>query len=260
MCAAYGVESATPLAGGQGTTYGNGDVVLKPVIDVEEAEWLAAVLFALPEPDRLRIIRPVTSASGEWVVGGWSAWQRLGGTPRSGAWRETVAVSRQFHEVVAAVPWSSAIARHNPWARGDQLAWGERGLDVPVPANLRPTLDRLRELSQPLDLSSQLVHRDVLHNVLFDDTLPPAVIDVSPAWRPARYAEAIVVVDAIGWDGAPPGAIDALADDEGVQLLVRATLFRLASAVVLCEDDPDRLDAERATYERVVDALECVLT
>jgi hypothetical protein len=64
-----------------------------------------------------------------------------------------------------------------------------------------------------------------------------------------------VVVDAIGWDGASPDVVEPLADDEGLQLLLRAVLFRLASAMVLCEDDPARLDGECAVYERVADTL-----
>ena len=141
----------------------------------------------------------------------------------------------------------------HPWAIGDRYAWGEQSLDVPTV--LAESAARLCAWRRPVDLPEQFVHGDLLHNVLFHDTLPPAVIDVSPCWRPARYAEAIVVADAIGWDGAPAEAIDTLADDEGLQLLVRATLFRLASAVVLLEDDPHRLAAEQVVYERVVSAL-----
>jgi hypothetical protein len=100
-----------------------------------------------------------------------------------------------------------------------------------------------------------LVHGDLLHNVMFDDDLPPAVIDVSPYWRPARYADAIIIADAIGWSGAPVDAIEPLSDPEGIQLLIRATLFRLGSAVVLCEHDPPRLNAELGAYEQIASAL-----
>jgi hypothetical protein len=84
-----------------------------------------------------------------------------------------------------------------------------------------------------------LIHGDLLNNVLFDDDLPPAVIDVSPFWRPARYADAIIIVDAIGWYGARRSAIEALHDPAGVQLLIRATLFRLGSAA--CSSRTNRI-------------------
>lgn len=255
-CAAFGAEHPAPLPGGQGTTYADDRVVLKPVFDVAEAEWLAGVLDELPDADDLRVIRPVRSTSGAWVVDGWAAWQRLDGAPRAGAWDETLVVSRRFHELVSGVPWSAALDRCDPWGVGHRVAWGEESFDVPD--GLRDVVERLQSWKEPVTLSEQFIHADLANNVLFHDALPPAVIDVSPAWRPARYADAIIVVDAIGWDGAPSDAVAPLADDEGVQLLLRATMFRLGSAVVLCDGDPDRLERERIAYERVVDAIEQV--
>jgi hypothetical protein len=38
--------------------------------------------------------------------------------------------------------------------------------------------------------------------VLFHDGLPPAIIDFTPYWRPVGYASAIVVADALVWEGA----------------------------------------------------------
>jgi hypothetical protein len=50
-----------------------------------------------------------------------------------------------------------------------------------------------RELAAP----SQLIHGDLTGNVLFDDQLPPAIIDFSAHWRPVPYVAAIVVADAL---------------------------------------------------------------
>jgi uncharacterized protein (TIGR02569 family) len=253
VCVAFGADAPVRLPGGQGSTYAAGDVVLKPVFDEREGVWLAAVLAALPEPDDLRIIRPVAATSGRWVVDGWSAWRRLPGTGQTGRWQETLEVSRRFHAAVARVPWSDAIASGHAWAIGDRFAWGEGGVELP--RSLRAVASRLAEARRDLDLPSQLVHGDLLSNVLFDDGAPPAVIDVSPRWRPARYADAIVVADAIAWADAPADAIDALSDDDGRQLLIRAVLFRLGAAAVLGADQPGRLEAECAAYEKVASAL-----
>ena len=58
--------------------------------------------------------------------------------------------------------------------------------------------------------------------------LPPAVIDLSPYWHPAAYAEAIIVVDSIVWDGTPDTIINELDDTfETYQLLVRAAMWRI---------------------------------
>jgi hypothetical protein len=184
VASAFGVKHPEPVAGGQGVAYGDERVVLKPTFDVAEAEWLAGVLEALPEADDLRVIRPVRSTSDAWVVDGWVAWERLEGTPREGAWRDTLAVSSRFHDLVAAVPHSDALDAESPWAVGHRVAWGEE--HVAPPDGMAAVLERLESWTTPLSLPDQLVHGDLLHNVLFDDGLPPAVIDVSPAWRPAR--------------------------------------------------------------------------
>jgi hypothetical protein len=64
--------------------------------------------------------------------------------------------------------------------------------------------------------------------VLFDDQLPPAVIDFSPYWRPTAFASAIVVADALVWEGAP----DELADAVDPQYLLRALIYRAVTSMV----------------------------
>jgi hypothetical protein len=120
------------VSGGQGPAFATGDLVLKRVLDEREAEWLAGVLVGLPDVNDLRVIRPVASKSGRWVIGGWAAWRRLDGTVRTGAWRDALDVSRRFHVVVAGVPWSDAMCRQHPWAMGDRFAWGEQDLKIPL--------------------------------------------------------------------------------------------------------------------------------
>ena len=129
---AWGVDSAEPLAGGQGTAFAADDVVFKPVTDEYEAVWLAELLSSLPEPSKFRLIRPARSPGGRWVVDGWSAWQRLDGSAVVGDWRRALEVSRHFHEHVAGVQRPDLSARTHPWAVGDRYAWGEEVFEVPV--------------------------------------------------------------------------------------------------------------------------------
>jgi len=66
------------------------------------------------------------------------------------------------------------------------------------------------------------MHGDLGGNVLFADGLPPAVIDLSLYWRPPSFASAIVVGDALVWEGADA----SLAEEVHLQYLTRALIYR----------------------------------
>ena len=137
-----------------------------------------------------------------------------------------ISAGERFHAALAAVPRPSFIERRTDhWAVGDRVAWGE------IPAeSFRHVkhVPRLLEALDPVDMSdSQLVHGDLTGNVLFDDALPPAIIDFSPYWRPTAFASAVVVGDALVWEGADEsllGAVDHVADFP--QFLLRALIYR----------------------------------
>jgi Ser/Thr protein kinase RdoA (MazF antagonist) len=97
--------------------------------------------------------------------------------------------------------------RTDPWAIGDRVAWRE------LPASdfaYVKHLTRLASALKPVAARSQLIHGDLTGNVLFDDRLPPAVIDLAPYWRSTAFASAIVVADALVWEGAEEGILDAV--------------------------------------------------
>jgi uncharacterized protein (TIGR02569 family) len=227
---AWAVSDPQPLAGGQGEAYRCGSLVLKPVDDSVHAVWLAEVLDALDINADLRVVRPARSIDGRWVVDGWAAWHWMAGEHRPGAWDEILELSERFHRAVAGVRWSAAMVSSHRWALADRVAWGEAAGEVPEAA--LPLLSRRR----PVDLPSQLIHGDLGGNVLFHDALPPAVIDVSPYWRPAIYPSAIVVADAVAWGGAADDLVERLLRQQGDQLLLRAVLFRVVT-------DPSEVDA-----------------
>jgi uncharacterized protein (TIGR02569 family) len=219
---AWAVAEPRPLAGGQGEAFRAGGLVLKPAGEPAQAGWLAGTLEGLGVEDGVRIVRPVRSVTGRWVVDGWSAWRWMEGRHRSGRWDEVLEVSRRFHRAVSGVGWSPALVASHRWAIADRVAWGEH--EAELPEGVRALLARRR----PVDLPCQLIHGDLGGNVLFHDALPPAVIDVSPYWRPPGYADAIVVADAVAWGGAGADLVERLVRRQGDQLLLRAVLFRVA--------------------------------
>ena len=75
----------------------------------------------------------------------------------------------------------------------------------------------------------QLVHADLAGNVLLDAAGVPFVIDLSPAWRSPLWAEAVCVLDAVLWHGAPVDALDEWRAGAHRQAMLRAALFRLLS-------------------------------
>lgn len=262
VLAAFGVDGLDlePLEGGQGSSVRVGGLVLKPYADDVETTWSAALAGRVATVG-FRLPAPVATRDGRWTVDGWAASELVEGVAEpAGRWPEVVAAGRAFHAAVADEPEPAHLAaRTHRWAVADRVAWGEATVEV-GPAS-RPLLARLEALRGPVDLPSQLVHGDLSGNVLLAEGLDAAVIDVSPYWRPAAYADAVVTVDALLWWQEPEILVEALAPgglDGAVwhRLLVRAAVFRL---VALDEahrpDDPD-VAPQMALYDRVVSILE----
>jgi uncharacterized protein (TIGR02569 family) len=175
------------------------------------------------------------------VVDGWTAGEALKGRHEKQRWPEIIAVGERFHTALVDVPRPDFIARYtDPWAIGDRVAWGE------LPASQFAEVKHLTQLAsslRPIEASSQLIHGDLTGNVLFDDPLPPAIIDLAPYWRPPAYATAIVVGDALTWEGANERILDAVAHIEDFpQYLLRALIYRAVTDRLFCVDEPIRPD------------------
>jgi uncharacterized protein (TIGR02569 family) len=231
VIAAFGSEGEPVLlAGGRGLAWRAGDLVFKPAdLAPDELAWQADALPTVEAPD-VRLSFPRRSDDGRLVVDGWTAWSYLPGEHRTGRWLDVIAVGNRFHQAMAGVARPSFLAaRTDPWAIGDRVAWGELPIE---PYHDVPHVARLAALRRPVEARSQLIHGDLTGNVLFADGLSPAVIDLSLHWRPTAFATAIVVADALVWEGADESLLDSVGDvDDMGQMLVRALLYRLVAAV-----------------------------
>ncbi len=245
-----------PLEGGQGSSWRAGNAVLKLLDLSEEALAWQAEVFASISCDGFRVSHPLRAEDGSLVVDGWCAWEAVEGRHKERRWAEIIAVGGRFHAALAEVPRPEFIAlRTDPWAIGDYVAWG----DVPVSdfAHVKH-LTRLASALKPVAARSQLIHGDLTGNVLFDDRLPPAVIDLAPYWRSTAFASAIVVADALVWEGAEEDILDAvthIADFD--QYLLRALVYRAVTDRLFRLDEPIRPD-DADPYLRAVD-LACRL-
>lgn len=233
------------LPSGQGTTWQAGDVILKATADPGAAEWIAQTTAAL-RPTEYRVPRPLPTTSGQWTADGWCAWVRISGEHGSGGrWRDIVVVARATNEDLATVARPTFLERRtDPWAVGDRVAWGR-----PYRARHAPfarLLARCAHLRRSEGQTDQLIHGDLYGNVLFADGELPAVIDLSPYWRPAAYTLAIAAVDAIAWYSASAEVVDDLHDIHNLpSLLARAAMFRLVTSDLIAT--PGRI-AQQPSY------------
>lgn len=203
--------------------------MLKPLdCSAEQIVWQAET-FASIRQDGFRISRPLPE-----VVDGWTAWGYLDGRHEPKRWRDIIAVGERLHAALAGVQRPSALLDPGvePWATGDRVAWEEARY---------PGIDDLLAALGPVDEQSQLIHGDLTGNVLFHAHLPPAVIDFSPYWRPTEYASAIVVGDALIWEGADV----SLAELVSPQLLLRALIYRAVTSMLFGADGHPELDLAR---------------
>ncbi|MGW0802304.1 hypothetical protein [Nonomuraea sp. NPDC002799] len=222
------------LAGGQGQSFRVGNAVLKPADDTEEAEWCAEVFAGLTSSTEFRVPRPCRANDGTHVVAGWTAFEFVDGQEGpAGEWATLIAASRAFHRALRHLPRPGLLdRRRHPWAIADRIAWGE--ISSVTAARTDGLLATLQDLQRPVDAPSQLVHGDLGGNMLLLPGQPPAVIDFSPYWRPVGYAEAIVVADGLLYHHAEPELVDSvLPGRDGLQMLVRALIFRLATSALL---------------------------
>jgi uncharacterized protein (TIGR02569 family) len=248
-------SAAAPLTGGEGRSWLAGDLVLKPIDDESAAVWTAELLSRIRE-DGFRVARPVAASDGHWIADGWTASRRLDGeaAPR---WADVIAAGEAFHRAVRDEPRPDFLDdREDPWAVGDRTAWDE--LPIEPFARSVEGLGLLAEARRPIDVvAAQLIHGDLTGNVLFAEGLTPAVIDLSPYWRPPGFASAIVVADALLWHGVGAALVDAA--DVGRQLLIRALIYRLVTHVIFRQEWPDGPDGQDTlsvpSVERAVDLV-----
>jgi len=241
----------TPALFSQGRrAWDAGEIVLRNVDDEAEATWVAEFVGGVAQRG-FRLAQPIRARDGRWVVDGWTAWTRVPGAHSTTRWPELLTAAHALHEAIRNVARPEFITRlTNRWRLADGIAWGEVAADeVAAVAHL----DRLLAARRPVDLPSQLVHGDLVGNVLFADGLPPAIIDLSLYWRPVGYGAALVVGDAIAWEGAPTDLSRELAKyDEWPQLLLRAVIFRVVVSELARRAEPWRKDVS-AQYRAIVD-------
>lgn len=262
---AFGVREHTlrRLPGGAGHVWTDGRLVLKPVGCVPEHAWVCETYAAWDSED-VRVPEPVEPRGVDdvaWSADGWGAHVFMPGRDVElvGELARVKEASDAFHHSIKSLPRPDFMdVRDDPWAFGDRLAW-----EAAEPEGDDETLDvirRLREHVVSVGTPAQLIHGDILPNVLVADGLPPAVIDWPPYFRPVGTANAVAVTDAVTFRGASLSLLDEWETGEDWnQLLVRALLYRLGPTGLFASRN--RLMGSLVTHvERVRPVVEEVLS
>ncbi|MGO3328401.1 TIGR02569 family protein [Gordonia sp. (in: high G+C Gram-positive bacteria)] len=241
----FGLTAHPPIAM-DGVGWRVGEVVLSLVPDHARAAWSATARENL-YVEGMRIARPIRASDGRYVVSGWRADTYVAGSPEP-RHDEVLAVADRLHEATAKFerprfllqPPAPPFNDVDVFTAADRAAWEEtpfrsaRGAGMAEPSSedgqrSLAEVKALAGLRRPVDLPSQLVHGDLFGTVLFAGAAAPAITDLVPYWRPAPWASAVIVVDALAWGGAEEELVERWADTvEWSQMMLRATMFRLA--------------------------------
>ena len=223
------------LPGGQNATYRAGNVVVKPCPNAAETEGLSEAINTLIE-NGFRVARPIRGASGHWVVADWQACRFVHGQPGiAGREDEAIHACRALHGALRTAypsdecpPWLGQ--QQDSWYICDRVAWGKQDPGAVMIADAKSALQPLCEqLCDITDIEPQIIHGDPSgDNILFHDVDPPAMIDITPYWHPSGYATAMLLSDAVAWEGSHPSVLNlGECEPHYGQLLLRAVLFRL---------------------------------
>jgi uncharacterized protein (TIGR02569 family) len=249
----YGPGEAIP--GGAGTSVRCGVVVLKPGHEAAEAHFVQETLAGLDGNSvGIRIPSVHRAPDGRVVIDGWTAAAFVPGLRELRPdWAAIAGAGNRFHDLLASMSPSVAelalAQRTHRWAIADRVAWD--GKTVTLAPRARRVDALLGEWCRSTDEPRQIVHADLTGNVLVDDAGTPVIIDFSPYVRPRSFATAVVVADALIWEGAPLSVIDLLGP-EPRPMLARALRFRLVAEQLA---DAPRHGADIEPYETLISQL-----
>jgi len=236
----FGASSEViPLHGGQETTFCCDSIVVKPCSNPVEWTGLAPLLTQL-RPVGYRVAKPIRAFDGRWEVDGWMATRLVEGTAGiKGREVEALSACRCFHQELSMVYNSTKCPDwlgYYPtvYWKADQLTWGELPFSVEFNDDVHEFLKPIVEALSPIPLNNQITHGDPGgDNILFAENQAPAIIDISPYWRPSGYAIAMMLSDGIAWEGSELSVLELTPDEPYLgQLLLRAVLFRLFVSVL----------------------------
>jgi len=183
------------LPGGEERTYRVGNIVLKHLYkDTLEYSLQISEWFSKIKEDGFRIPRPILTIDGKWVTENrWSAWTFLEGNhDYNDHIKKTIDAIIAFHKALKGLPKPKFLEIvDSPYIKADKYAW--ENIPNQIHSDVKEMVQKLYKVRKSVDgLENQLIHGDLNpDNILISDTLPPAIIDIAPYWRPVEFALAV---------------------------------------------------------------------
>jgi len=251
-----------PLEGGQNTSVKVGNIVIKPITDKYKYLWLATELEHIIGIPSLKIVKPILSKSGYYLVNGYGATEYVKCRFHKGKLKEKIRASNEFHKLVSKIKkpvdyntWTT------PWSIASQIAWEEKKIPNTGNDYINKVLLHIHELYKPLSLKKQFIHSDLAGNILFSFG-KPVIIDISPEFRPVEYATTLIISDSIAWHGADERSVDLLPYENNIkiQLLLRSIMFRLCVPLCFSLENIDGFKNEVRNFSKLINKIDNKIT
>lgn len=259
ILAAFGIiGQPIRLPGGQGTSYLVDNVVLKPTKDEVESAWIAEITEKLTS-NKFRVAKPIRPNNQAWVYDGWTANQFVQGEHQKKNYQGTIQVSQDFHQALIGIPKPDFFdKRTNVFAVADRIAWGE--LPLPDFKLTNKPLAKIFGKIKKNNLPNQVIHGDMgTGNVLFAPQLPPAVIDISPYFRPADFSIAIMVIDALVYEGADISILNLCQGFKDFDQLLMRALARRILEYIGHQNHPERINDYTGEIKRHLQLMDLIV-
>lgn len=240
-----------PLEGGQNQSRLYDQTVLKPVYDESYYNQISKLFNQLENP-AYRISKHLKATNGHYAFMGYGATIYEPGFEVDDRLKEKLLVSNAFHETLKDIPTSLLPKTDDPWSKAHHLLWHQERLEAS--SDMAIFVNDLLDQLSIYDEALQIIHSDLGGNILFHETLPPLVIDFSPAIAPKSFADAVLVCDSIAWGNQSIESLELLKHNKHYkESVLYAVAFRVATIACFDKYDMNRLLEEWQAYKNIWD-------
>ena len=168
-------------------------------------------------------------------------------------WQDRLNASRKFHALLKNYAWNVALRpKRHRFSYANSIVWGDISFENMFNGKIGAYIKQIFSFFKHINCNNQIIHSDLCGNTLFTENKIPVIIDFSPAFRPIRYAEAIIICDAIAWEDAPLELMDILDAQDRDQYMLRAINFRLIIAALNEPNRPGIFNSEVKCFESIL--------